>query len=203
MLGYVQDNLVTYDQLALDYDRHFNERFLSSVKNSLSPFLSKLAPHSSILEIGCGAGLCTCALQPHKVTALDFSSAMIKTAKAHCPEARYIQGDVLSYEFKRRFDGCLLFALIHLFKKCDALAILDKVKKLAPLLFVNTTIHDAYHAGVDSQQEYVEHKLPRYRVRHTKASFLNLIAEAGLEVIYTNEDTDPLGRKWASLICHG
>ena len=87
----------------------------------LEKILSRLSPQSSILELGCGAGVpCTKVLaqRSHNVTANDISEAQITLARQHVPSPniRFIKGDMLSLALDRdSFDAVVgFYSVLHL-----------------------------------------------------------------------------------------
>lgn len=108
-----------YDNMADDY--------LSWVESQDSPrtrYTEKVLANTtsntpSILELGCGAGRpITRMLLDHgaRVTANDISEKQVNLAKAACPEATIIAGDMLALHFDpSSFDGIVgFFSVFHL-----------------------------------------------------------------------------------------
>lgn len=110
----VQDG---YDQIAPRYLEWITYR--PSVRPLYLSKLLKLLPEKSkILELGCGAGVPTTQLlaQTHEVTANDISTAQIELAKKRVPEAKLVQGDMMSLIFApATFNAAVAFySIIHL-----------------------------------------------------------------------------------------
>lgn len=107
------------------YD-HISEWYLQWVESQKSPrekytkkLLEKLQPSPSILELGCGPGipiLKSLLDQGAQVVANDISTKQIEIAKAHCPEAKLITGDMTTLTFEpESFHGAISFyTLFHL-----------------------------------------------------------------------------------------
>lgn len=107
------------------YD-HISEWYLQWVESQKSPrerytqkLLEKLQPSPSILELGCGPGipiLKSLLEQGAQVVANDISTKQIEMAKAHCPKAKLVAGDMTALTFEpESFHGVISFyALFHL-----------------------------------------------------------------------------------------
>ncbi|KAL1870786.1 hypothetical protein VTK73DRAFT_2510 [Phialemonium thermophilum] len=107
------------------YD-HISEWYLKWVESQKSPrerytkrLLEQLPPSPSILELGCGPGVPVLKYlldQGAQVVANDISTKQVEMAKARCPEARLIAGDMTTLTFQPgSFDGAISFyTLFHL-----------------------------------------------------------------------------------------
>jgi SAM-dependent methyltransferase len=78
----------------------------------------RLSPRSSILEVGCGAGMPTAKYlsTSHGVTGVDISPKMIDLARANVPSVHFIEADIMTADFpKENFDAIVSFyALSHI-----------------------------------------------------------------------------------------
>lgn len=107
------------------YD-NITEWYLQWVESQKSPrerytkkLLEKLQPSPSILELGCGPGVPILKFlldQGAQVVANDISTKQIEMAKARCPEAKLIAGDMTKLTFEpESFHGAISFyTLFHL-----------------------------------------------------------------------------------------
>lgn len=107
------------------YD-HISEWYLQWVEGQKSPrerytkkLLEKLQPSPSILELGCGPGIPILKLlldQGAQVVANDISTKQIEMARARCPEATLVAGDMTALTFEpESFHGAISFyTLFHL-----------------------------------------------------------------------------------------
>ncbi|GES65244.1 O-methyltransferase [Aspergillus terreus] len=107
------------------YD-NITEWYLQWVQSQKSPrqrytklLLDKLQPSPSILELGCGPGVpIVQMLLDHgaQVVANDISTKQIEMAKARCPSAKLVAGDMTALTFEpASFDGVISFyTLFHL-----------------------------------------------------------------------------------------
>ena len=103
-----------YDQCAEAYAAARSE----DDEEQLRPLLQLLDPGSTVLDLGCGAGVPIArklALH-HNVTGVDTSKRMLKLARKAVPEARFVHGDILSVDLKTdSFDAVVsIFVLFHL-----------------------------------------------------------------------------------------
>lgn len=85
----------------------------------------------SILELGCGPGVPALRmLLDHgaKVTGNDISVQQLRLAKARCPEAKFVSGDMSLLSFNHgSFDGVVcLYTLFHL-PRAEQKAMLQKI----------------------------------------------------------------------------
>ncbi|PKY00553.1 putative O-methyltransferase [Aspergillus campestris IBT 28561] len=107
------------------YD-NITEWYLEWVNSQKSPrerytkmLLAKLQPSPSILELGCGPGVPILKmLLEHgaEVVANDISTKQIEMAKARCPRAKLVAGDMTALDFEpASFHGIVSFyTLFHL-----------------------------------------------------------------------------------------
>ncbi|KAG2421319.1 hypothetical protein HFD88_005293 [Aspergillus terreus] len=107
------------------YD-NITEWYLQWVESQKSPrqrytklLLDKLQPTPSILELGCGPGVPIVQMvldHGAQVVANDISTKQIEMAKARCPGAKLVAGDMTALTFEpASFDGVISFyTLFHL-----------------------------------------------------------------------------------------
>lgn len=107
------------------YD-NITEWYLQWVSSQKSPrerytrkLLEELQPSPSILELGCGPGVPILKFlldQGAHVVANDISTKQIEMAKARCPDAKLIAGDMTTLTFEpESFHGAISFyTLFHL-----------------------------------------------------------------------------------------
>lgn len=77
---------------------------------------------SMLLDLGCGTGNYTAALQQvtQSVLGIDMSIGMIKQARAKFPELQLVCGDVTNIPFdSETFDGAFTIQVLHHVKKKD------------------------------------------------------------------------------------
>ena len=119
------------------YD-HISEWYLQWVESQKSPrekytkkLLEKLQPSPSILELGCGPGIPILKLlldQGAQVVANDISTKQIEMAKARCPEAKLIAGDMTTLTFEpESFHGAISFYTLFHLPRSKLKAMLTKI----------------------------------------------------------------------------
>lgn len=103
-----------YDHCASNYA----EQRDTGAPQELRFITERLAPKSTILDVGCGAGtpVAKHLAVDYSVTGVDLSSRMIDMAKTNVPTARFVETDIMAAEFPTaHFDAIVSFyALFHL-----------------------------------------------------------------------------------------
>ncbi|MBN1461021.1 MAG: class I SAM-dependent methyltransferase [Armatimonadetes bacterium] len=86
--------------------------------DQVAPLLEVLPDGSSVLDLGCGAGvpIARRLSERHSVTGVDTSEAMLRLARANVPDVRFIHGDIIDVELtESSFDAAVaIFVLFHL-----------------------------------------------------------------------------------------
>lgn len=101
------------------------ETFVGLTDQLISPILSRMRdrrsgrlPSSKVLDVACGGGSFTDALQESGLDAvgIDFSPEMVALASKRYPKARFVVGDATSLPFESStFDAVVMnFGLLHL-----------------------------------------------------------------------------------------
>jgi cyclopropane fatty-acyl-phospholipid synthase-like methyltransferase len=82
-------------------------RLLPREKLYLERFVAMAAARAHVLDLGCGAGTIARYLIDRgcRVTAVDAAPEMLAIARAACPEATFIEADMLDLKLARTFDG--------------------------------------------------------------------------------------------------
>jgi len=98
---------------------NFNERFENYLpyRKSLEKFISFLPKECHILDVGCGPGINAKRFIEHgyQVTGIDYSTEMIKIAKAVCPSGTFRVADLNNINSKVKYDAiCASFIIVHL-----------------------------------------------------------------------------------------
>jgi ubiquinone/menaquinone biosynthesis C-methylase UbiE len=104
-----------YDDIAQTYHEQ-RDKFKSH--ELLVGFSSLLPPGGDVLDVGCGAGIPVARFlvdAGFSVTGVDVSSSMLRLARSHVPEARFLKMDMRRLQFDGcRFDGiCAFYSLFH------------------------------------------------------------------------------------------
>jgi SAM-dependent methyltransferase len=84
----------------------------------LLKFLGRVAPRSTLLSAGCGAGKYDGMLLEagHSVVGIDLSAGMLARARERFPKVRYLKKGLQEMDFQNEFDGVICIdALEHVF----------------------------------------------------------------------------------------
>ncbi|MDE0225277.1 MAG: class I SAM-dependent methyltransferase [Gammaproteobacteria bacterium] len=104
----------SYDRLAPAYA----ESRVGEVHPELEWLLTRLDHGSSVLDIGCGAGVPVTQSLAKRfvVTGVDVSKEMVRLARANVPNANFVRSDIMSVEFDdSTFDAAVaFFSLFHI-----------------------------------------------------------------------------------------
>ena len=105
-----------YDRIADEYFERFGR---SSVRDEkLAQLVAKLPAGSTVLDLGCGAGVPVardCVKWGFRVTGVDASLVQIERARRYVPEAKFIHSDMTSVQFPAEaFDAvCAFYSITH------------------------------------------------------------------------------------------
>jgi SAM-dependent methyltransferase len=109
-------NMPDYDLLAKFYDRLMSDSALRS--EQVMRCIERYSPTAaSLLELGCGTGAVLHGISAvGSLSGMDISPIMLDLARARLPGAEFIQGDISSFDLRRRFDVivCTYDVLNHL-----------------------------------------------------------------------------------------
>jgi cyclopropane fatty-acyl-phospholipid synthase-like methyltransferase len=98
-----------YDQFSPQYWVTFGLYANETHLQYLHKFLARLAPRSTLLSAGCGAGRYDGILLEagHSVVGIDQSAGMLARARERFPAARYEQVGLQEMDFREEFDGVI------------------------------------------------------------------------------------------------
>jgi SAM-dependent methyltransferase len=172
------------------YD-HIAQWYLDWATSQRSPrehytdkLLSHTPPSPRILELGCGAGLPITRMlldRGAEVVANDISAKQVEMARARCPQATLIEGDMLALDFEpASFDGVVAFYSIFHLPRAEQKGMFAKIHSwLKPggwIVFNLATLDEEEVHG-----EFLGHGMfwSSYSVEDSKA----MVADVGLEVV--------------------
>ncbi len=127
-----------YDIIASMYEKHVEGKSLNVFPAIEHFVLSKNPEGSTILDVCCGTGKVTEALQQrnYKMTGFDGSSKMVEVASAKVPDASFFVADARDFTVDEPFDAALCL--------CDSL---NHTIKLNELEMIFTNIAQALKPG--------------------------------------------------------
>ena len=172
-----------YDKIA---EKYHKQRSKHSSKSLLTKFSKLLPKGSTVLDLGCGAGVPVTKFfvqKGYEVTGIDFSKSMLKLARKNVPEARFIKMDITKMKFKpNAFDGAVSFyAIIHIQREKHA----GIYKKLHDTLKPDAII--LFNPGTDNWEGYEEDFLGArmFWSQYDPKKTLKIIKNAGFEIIWS------------------
>lgn len=127
-----------YDVFANGVNRKANRALCAAVE-------AAIRPGDDVLECACGTGLLTAVIAPRckRLTATDFSAAMLRRAKKKCAKfgnVQLAQADILHLDYPdESFDAVVAANVIHLLDEpLQALRELDRVCRPGGRLIIPT-----------------------------------------------------------------
>lgn len=171
-----------FDAIAEEYQRvHADNPFQRA---ALADLLSRLAPRSSILDLGCGTGVPAAqalAAEGHNVTGIDVSGQMVEMAKRQVPTDQFFQADMREVQFDdASFDAVVAYFSLLMLPKSDVAAMLGRIARwlrvdgLLSLGMVN----------FDADAEPVEFMGISFRVTgYSPAGMESAVRQSGLAVV--------------------
>ena len=115
--GIVRDG---YDQIADEYLAAMASPLVASSRSQWTRLLlERLAPASTVLDLGCGPGVPTAAAfasAGHHVVGVDISPRQIELARTNVPDGEFVVGDVTEFDAEPgSFDAVMaLYSLTHI-----------------------------------------------------------------------------------------
>lgn len=104
-----------YDRLLKNAEYEVRSEYISGFFNAYGINGGKL------LDLACGTGEFSkyFSQKGFEVTGIDLSEDMLTVAKSKCPDAKFIKGDISSFELSEKYDCCIccLDSLNHLTEK--------------------------------------------------------------------------------------
>ncbi len=175
-----------------DADKYTSEfSFVHQYGNSVMGLI-EADKNSTVLDLGCGNGALTKALQEkgYAVKGMDASKELLDIARKNYPDIEFVQGDATHFEFSEPFDVVFSNAVFHWIDKerqQDMLkCIYNALKKDGQLAFEfggcgnNQCIHGAL-AMIFSEYGYC-YKMPFYFP--TISEYTALLENIGFRVKY-------------------
>lgn len=173
-----------YDQVAEEYARLTGETEWARM-HWLKKVLNRLAPGSSVLDLGCGSGdpADIEIAKLHMVTGVDISETQITLARQNVPTGNFLHSDVGSVDFTvDSFDAVVsLYTLDHI-PRDEHKAILQNIHKwLRAKGFLLISIEAKEHD--DEMGEWLG--VPMFISCFDPETTKMLVNEAGFEILET------------------
>jgi cyclopropane fatty-acyl-phospholipid synthase-like methyltransferase len=173
---------------------HFRE------KPYVDQFLALTAPGTHLLDVGCGAGTPIARYlldRGYRLTGVDASPAMLRLARANCPEAELVAGDMGTVELlPSGYQGIVAWDSIFHVPKAQHRELFHRLSRWlvsnAPLLLSLGGSEGEFSApmfGIDF-----------FYSAHRPEVSLSLLQEAGFEILLA-EIGDPSSRGHLAVLC--
>jgi ubiquinone/menaquinone biosynthesis C-methylase UbiE len=170
-----------YDKIA---ERYHSERSQFEHTKELEEFMDLLPKKAKILDAGCGAGVPiaqTLASNGFSVTGIDISAGMLKLARAHVPQAKFLKKDMTKLDFAdNSFNGVVSFyAIIHIPRERHSKIFQGFHRLLKPSGVMLICL------GADEWEAEEEYKgVQMFWSQHAPEKALQLVKDAGFNIIW-------------------
>jgi ubiquinone/menaquinone biosynthesis C-methylase UbiE len=185
-----------YDEVAASY---LADRTLDGADvDVLTGLIDRLTPGALVLDGGCGAGVPvarTLLAAGLRVVGLDFSIAQLALAQQHVPDARPVQGDLARFPFPdASFDGVVsYYAIIHVTRTEHPAVFAEVHRVLKPGGYALLCLGAADLPEDHDPESWLG--APMYWSHFDGATNLELMRDAGLEIVNDQEIPDPMGHR--------
>jgi ubiquinone/menaquinone biosynthesis C-methylase UbiE len=212
-MDYIDKNQSAYDIAASQYKK----RRLSNIPCEVDPpslfklinsFIPEQGNPKKMLEIGPGVGQLILMFSEggYETIGIDLSSEMLKIASSTSPNTKFINANVLEYNFPEdNFDVICAAAVIHCFPENDAVYLLQKINKWIKqekgIFYVHTTAENEPQEGFEEKKDYNE-SIVRYRKRYTEDEFESLLIKCNFKILnsYIKRE-DEVNKLWQCYVC--
>ena len=171
-----------YNEMALAYHEQ-RDQFKN--QDLLARFLTHLPAGAALLDVGCGSGMPVARFLADAgciVTGIDLSSSMLTLARAHVPEATFLEMDMGKLTFSEAsFDGVSAFYSVFHVPRASHRSIFEafyRVLKPGGVLLLSSGSTD--WEGVEAFHGHTMY-WSHYGPRKTRA----LVEQAGFAVLYS------------------
>ena len=178
--------LLFWDKAAWVYDIFANIINARTHKELKEVVALEVGPGDEVLECACGTGLLTAAVAARcrKVTAEDFSQAMLKRARKNCKDFYNItfrEGNILDIQADdESFDVVIAGNVIHLLDEpLRALSELDRVCKAGGKMIIPTYMNEKANGKASGFSEAVGKAGADFKREFTFDSYREFFREAG------------------------
>lgn len=171
-----------YNKCSEDYTRARN----IETEPSLKLLTDKLSEGSTVLDLGCGAGIPVSKnlSENYKVTGIDISEKQIEKAKENVPNAHFIHQDVMDFDFEHNhWDAIVSFYAIFHLSKSEQLILFDRViHGLKPNGYLLLTL------SLNNEQAYTEDNFfgtTMFWENYSLKEYEKILNEKGIKILYS------------------
>lgn len=173
-----------YDKIARLYHQRRIEKFWKEAPD-VDAMMKRLAPQSSILDVGCGSGYIASILEAKgfRVTGIDLSTKMLELARANAPQSKFIRMNMRRLDFpSESFDGVIcLYSIFHVPRRYH-LGILRRFRSvLKPKGFLG--IHMGWRDWVGTEENWLGGGAPMYWSHYGMEKNSALVRKAKFDII--------------------
>jgi ubiquinone/menaquinone biosynthesis C-methylase UbiE len=173
-----------YDKIAQLYQRRRIDRFWK-VAPEIDALTTRLAPRSTVLDVGCGSGYIASILEDKefRVTGIDVSTGMLELARANVPRSTFVRMDMRRLDFPKESFDCILclYSIFHVPRRYH-LGILrgfHRVLKAKGLL----AIHMGWSEWAGVEDNWLGGGVPMYWSHYDRGKNLALIQKAKFDTL--------------------
>ncbi len=183
-----------YDEIAEDWAAARKDRQLpSDDRELLERFIDALPQPTEVLDLGCGTGIPIAKLLVDRgadVVGVDRSIRLLELARSNVPAAKFVCGDVETYDVEGSFDGVVLWDVIFHIERHKHRNILERIAgSLRPgghlLVTSGGSDHPAFTDMMFGREFFYDAHPPR--------EFCQLCESVGFEVIKLEVLDEPDG----------
>ncbi len=172
----------TYDRAARGYNEIVEGNH--SYPEQLDLLVTKLKPHSRVLDVGCGTGEAIGYLMKKGIigTGIDFSKSMLEIARKRFPEGEFFELDFGKDIVPSTYDAFIAY-LSLVYTPPDQLP--ELLKKISLSLEGRKLFQIAMLTGDDSliDQNFWDTGEPMYFISYTEEELVNIVRNLGFELL--------------------
>jgi ubiquinone/menaquinone biosynthesis C-methylase UbiE len=173
-----------YDKIAQLYHRRRIDRFWTLAPD-IDALMARLAPGSTILDVGCGSGYVASILEDKgfKVTGIDVSTRMLELARTNAPRSTFVRMDMRSLDFPKGSFDCVicLYSIFHVPRRYHLEILRDfrRVLKAKGLL----ALHMGWSEWAGLEENWLGGGVPMYWSHYGRGKNLALIQKAKFDIL--------------------
>jgi len=179
-----------------NYLYHQISKISSRLNNDIHPkhrimkyynfFLDNIDKNSKVLDIGCGIGFIAYKLSDKAqiVVAMDINEKSIEIAKKKYKRKniKFINADVMDYQFKEKFDYIILSNVIEHIN--ERKTFFKKIKEVSKCILLRVPMIDRSWLVLYKKEMGLEYRLdPTHYIEYTLKTFQKEIESVGLKLV--------------------